>query len=168
MPTLRATRDGLQNRLPGLIIAYNAETENTIDLDLPDPARYFIPAEDPLGGGGGFPVVELFIGRGSIGVRDVHNQKADVDDRLTVCLWQERDRGELAELYEVIAGYGRVLLEALLQDGAFGVDVEVANDEDSVTYDYSIVPDDPENRDFQKWRTAVVISFRLEDVTDIP
>lgn len=171
MPTLRQAEQSLKDRLPGLITAYNAEGTTTVPLAVPDPARYFIPAEDPLGGGGGFPVVELFIGRGGLGPFSVHRDKADMDDRAVVCLWHERDRGELGELYEAITGYGRCLLEALIQDAAFGTDVEIANDDNAVTYDYSIVPEPPvdeTNRDFQKWRTAVVCTFQLEDVTDIP
>lgn len=172
MPVLRAAETTLQNLLPGLIAAYNAEPATTVQLDVPDAARYFIPAEDPLGGGGGFPVIELFIGSGGLGPFDINVSKADVNDRAVVCLWHERDRGELGELYETITGYGRVLLEALLQDDAFGVDVEIANETDAVTYDYSIIPESFTNENdrdsFQKWRTPVVCTFKLEDVTDVP
>lgn len=171
MPSLRAAQTTLQNLLPGLIIAYNAEPATTQQIVAPAAGRYFIPAEDPLGGGGGFPVVELFIGTGSLGPFDIDRGKGDMDDRCTVIIWNESDRGELAELYESTTGYGRCVLEVLLQDNAFGTDVEIANDPGAVTYDYSIVPGDqsnPDQRDFQKWRTAAVLTFRLEDVTDIP
>jgi hypothetical protein len=168
MPTLRAAQTSLQNGLPGVIAAYNAEAANLFPLDVPANARYFIPAEDPLGGAGGFPVVELYINHGSLGPFSVHRDKADVDDRATVCVWHERDRGELVELYEMIAGYGRCVVEVLCQDSAFGADVEIADGPGAVTYDYSIVPDNPEVRDFQKWRTCVVVMVKLEDVTDVP
>lgn len=167
-PTLRAARDTLQNGLPGVIEAFNNDPSTTVTLDVPGDDRYFLGGEDPLGGGGGFPSVEIYLPTGSLGPFDLTREHANVDDRVVVVVWAESDRGEIDELYEAVTGYGRCALELLVRDNAFGADVEIANEQGAITYGYAMVPDDPESRDFKKWRAPATLTFKLEDSTDVP
>jgi hypothetical protein len=69
------------------------------------------------------------------------------------------------EVYETALGYGRCILEVLLQTGAFG-SAEIASQPGAVSYQYMTIPTAPaEDRSFDQFRTAGVFAFALEDVT---
>lgn len=166
LPAVQAAITTLKSQLPGHVAAYNAEA-HPIALTAPDDARYYTVGTDTLIEGG-FPAVEVYTNRGSLGPFAVNRVAADMDELLQVYLWLERDRGEIAELYEEAAGLTRCVLEVLVQHGAFGPGAEIADEPGAVTYEYTIGPNNPESRDFDRWRTVVWLTFKLEDVTPIP
>jgi hypothetical protein len=156
--------------LPARVAAFNGEPGHGVQLVAPDADRYFRGGNDVLSDGS-FPAVEVHIASGSIGPFAVGRVEADVDDRVIVVIWAEGEKGEIPDLYEQIVGLGRCALELLIPAHAFGPGVEIANETGAVTYDYSIVPGDPvneESRDFDRWRTAAMLSFKVEDVTPLP
>ena len=72
----------------------------------------------------------------------------------------------MPEIYETVVGYGRCILEVLLQTDAFGAGVEIKNQPGGVSYQYLTIPTaSAEDRSFDQFRTAGVFSFALEDVT---
>jgi hypothetical protein len=174
-PTITAAIASLKNPttgLPAKITEFNAEGGHGVTLTAPVDVAYY-PGGNDLIGVDGFPAVEVYISTGEIGRSDagengfaVNRVEANVDDDPVVVLWMEGEKGEIPELYEQIVGLGMCALSVLLPTGAFGPGVEVT----SARYAYSIVPDDPtaENREFQKWRTACVLTFHTQDVTPIP
>jgi hypothetical protein len=172
-PTIEATIASLKSAttgLPARVTAFNAEGSHGVTLTAPEDDRYFPGGHDLLSDGS-FPAVEVHIATGGIGPFAVGNTDADVDDRVVVVVWAEGDKGEIPVLYETIVGLGRCALEVLLVEHAFGASVDISNQERAVTYDYSIVPGDPSDeaaRTFEKWRTACVLTFQVEDVTSIP
>lgn len=173
-PTITAAIASLKDPttgLPAKVAEFNAEGGHGVTLVVPPDAAYY-PGGNDLLGVDGFPAVEVYIATGELGRSDdnngfaVNRVEANVDDEPVVVLWAEGEKGEIPELYETIVGLGMCALSVLLVTGAFGPGVEVT----SARYAYSIVPDDPtaEAREFEKWRTACVLTFHTEDVTPIP
>jgi hypothetical protein len=166
-PLITTAIASMKNGMPSAVAAFNAEAGHGVQLVAPDDASYFAGASDALVAES-FPAVEVYVAQGSLGPFDIHRAHADIDDRVTVVIWAEGGNGEIPELYEQAVGLGRCTIEVLAQDSAFGPDVEIANQRGALTYSYSIVPADPNNRSIDRWRTAVVLQFMVEDVTPIP
>lgn len=161
-PIARAALATLQANLPAHIAAFNAESENTIDLV--EPVAYVFGADDPLGGAG-FPVVEAAAMEGRTGQWSVDRTEFDHDAVVNVVVWHEGDRGELSPTYEMSLGLARCVVECLAPTGAFGDGVEISQD-GGVYWRADVLPADPTDdaRSFLKWRVPVFVGFKLETV----
>lgn len=161
-PLIRTAIQTLQDGLPAQIAAFNAEGDNTVSLV--EPAEYVFGAADPLVIGTG-PVVEVAAVQGSTGRFDLDRGEFDHDPRVTVCIWHEGEAGDLSRTYEASLGLARCVLETLVVAGAFGDEVEVAN-EGGVEWRTDAIGVDPTDdaREFRRWRVPVLLVFRLESV----
>lgn len=161
-PLIRAALATLQASLPAQITAFNLEAANTVTLVA--PAEYVFGAADPLILAAG-PIIEVASVQGRTGASGIDRAEFDHDPRVTVCIWHEGDRGELSATYEMSLGLARCVIETLVADGAFGSEVEVAQD-GGIEWRTDAIPADPTDdaREFKKWRCPVLLVFRLETV----
>ena len=163
-PTIRQTITSLKAGMGARVAVFNAETENEVTLVAPVDDSYIFGGDDQLERHT-FPVIEVYISQGELGQADIERAEQNVDDRLVVTVWCEGTTGEVPEVYETAVGYGRCILEVLLQTGAFG-SAAIADQPGAVSYQYMTIPTAPaEDRSFDQFRTAGVFSFALEDVT---
>lgn len=164
-PTIRATIASLKAGVEDRIEIFNDEEVNEVELTVPADESYIFGGDDQLESYS-FPAIEVYQSQGEIGLADLGRGVYDLHDRLVVTVWCEGVSGEVPEVYEKILGYGRCILEVLLQPDAFGSGVEIANEDSAVQWSYVTIPIDPaEDRSFDKFRTAGVFSFALEDVS---
>jgi hypothetical protein len=168
-PLLRTVKAALIAGLPARITAYNADSANLLDITTPDAGSYYLGGSDLLEANG-FPAIEIYIGRGALGRRDVGNVEIDDDPVLVVVVWAEGVTGEIEDLYETVTGLGQCVLGVLLARGAFGTTADLKNQPNAVTYDYAIAPADPtaKDRPVEKWRTAGLLQFMLEATSPLP
>lgn len=175
-PIIRAALASLEADFAAHVAAFNAETENLVDLVVP------IASVAGYGSGGGyvfgaepelvnFPLVEAAIiagtmgpfSTGSAGVGD-----SDHTPRLQITLWQMGETGEVPALYEASLGYARCVIEILSEDGKLGPTAEVAGGRaDAISYqalEPIVANPEQENRQFRKWRVPIVVSFVVEAV----
>lgn len=180
-PIIRTALATLEDKLPDQIAAYNAESENLIDLVVPAASftgyvsggGYVFGADDPLGVNG-FPVIEAAITSGSGGPASVglggEGSEFDHLPTLNVVVWHEGDRGELPTTYEMSLGLARCVMECLLPNGALGGNVSPTIDAQSGRLAFNwrseAIPADPtdDNREFRKWRVPVFIQLGLEHI----
>ena len=164
-PTIRATIASLKAGMAARVAAFNAEPENEVALVEPADDSYIFGGDDQLERHTA-PIIEVYISSGELGEADIERAMQDVDDRLVVTVWAEGVSGEVPEIYETVVGYGRCILEVLLQTGAFGEGAEIKDQPGAVSYQYLTIPTaSAEDRSFDQFRTAGVFSFALEDVT---
>lgn len=164
-PTIRATIASLKAGMGARVIVFNAEPVNEVTLVEPADDSYIFGGDDQLERHTA-PIIEVYISSGEFGEANLGRGMQDVDDRLVVTVWAEGETGEVPEVYETIVGYGRCILEVLLQEHAFGDGVEIKNQPGGVSYQYLTIPTAPaEDRSFDQFRTAGVFSFTLEDIT---
>jgi hypothetical protein len=170
MPLLRAAKATLDAGLADQLAAFNAESENTVDLD--DPVKIIIGADDPLGVDG-FPVVELAATQGAGGGASVGLGEAgsefDSFPVLTVVVWNEGDQGELPPTYERSLGMARCVLECLLPAGALGGDASPVVDENgrlAMFWRTDAIPADPtdDGREFRKWRVPCLVQLTCQQI----
>lgn len=163
-PLIRAALQSLEANLPGQIAQFNAQPANMVELEV--PRAYVFAADDPLGTTGpGFPVVEVAAMEGRTGRWAVDRTEVDHDAVVNVTVWHEGDRGELSPAYEMSLGLARCVIEVLRVPGAFGPQVEVAN-ENGLFWRADALPADftSDQREFRKWQIPVFLQFRLEAV----
>ena len=164
-PTIRQTITSLKAGMGARVAVFNAETENEVTLVDPADDSYIFGADDQLERHP-FPIIEVVITAGDFGEADIYRGVYDLVERLNVTVWAEGKTGEVSEIYEMIAGYGRCILEVLLQPSAFGDGVEIAHAPAAVSYSYMTISTAPaEDRDFDQFRTAGTFSFVLHDET---
>lgn len=165
-PIIRAALTSLETEFAAHAAAFNAETENAVELGT--PARYVFGADDVMDA---FPIVEASILRGTLGPFSVGTAgvgDADSTPTLQVVVWLEGVTGEVPKLYEAGLGYARCVIEILTVDGALGDYAEVSGTrQDAIVYSVEgPLPASPESteREFQKWRIPVVVNFAVEAV----
>ncbi|RDI73303.1 hypothetical protein Gocc_2903 [Gaiella occulta] len=163
-PLLRAAIATLKAGLPARIAAFNAQTENTVALAAPDVSAYHFGGNDVLSAAG-FPQIEVAAPQGSFGAWTIGRTEVDHDPVVNVVVWQEALHGQIPPAYEAALGYVRCVIEALRSPGAFGGQVEIAQD-NGVFWRIDVLPDDmtSDGREFRKWRVPALITFRLETV----
>lgn len=161
-PVVRAAIASLQAGMPAQVAQFNAEAENTVDLEA--PATYHFGGQDLLSGYA-FPQIEVAVVDGQMGPWAVEHVDADHFPTCNVVCWLEGDQGEIPILYEQALGYGRCILECLAQPRAFGGNAQVS-ERQAVYWRVDTIPADPaaDGRTFQKWRTPFFARFPLDAV----
>jgi hypothetical protein len=146
--------------MPDRISVFNTEPENDVELTPIDGDAYFFggkPDSDPR-----YPCVEVAVT--ALPLQDFSIGQVDVDARpvAMVAVWMQGAPGDTPAIYETVLGYGRCILEVLLQPDAWGASVTV-QDERS---DYASF--DLELDEQPVYRALGLHTFTLEDVDRRP
>lgn len=161
-PILKAAIASLQAGLDDRIAVFNAEAGNPT-LVVPDAGSYAFGGRDDWSV---YPAVEVGAGHVQYGNLSLAQVDADVSLPVVVGVWLEGGTGEIEELYEQALGYGRVVTEVLIEPDAFGAGLVLdAERLDSIDWLFPTIPvgQPDEGRRFQKWKTAAIGTFQIDD-----
>jgi hypothetical protein len=162
-PLIRAAIASLQTGMPDRISVFNTEPENEVELVPIDGDAYFFggkPDSDPR-----YPCIEVAIT--AIPMRGFSVGQVDFDVRPVgmVAAWAQGPPGDTPAIYETVLGYGRCILEVLLQPDAWGASVTI-DPEEGARSDYASF--DLELDEQPVYRALGLHTFTLEDVDRRP
>lgn len=168
-PLIRSAIAQLQAAMPGQVALFNAEAANQVDIVA--PATYHFGGQDMLNAYA-FPQVEVAAVMGDTGQFGINRTEVDHDPRVNVAVWLNGDVGEIPALYEQTLGMVRCVIECLVPRGAFGPEVDIAQ-QGGVSWRVDVLPFDPtatspqDGRDFQRWLGSGLVQFRLETIEQL-
>lgn len=155
-----AATASLQAGMPAQVAAFNADPLNPTDIDVPQ--TYHFGGEFELANFA-WPQVEVAVGDGRLQNFPTGNVGADHFPSCGVAIWLEGETGEIKTLYQQVLGLRHCALQILTKTGAFGAGVQIDRVR-GVFWRADVVPADPQNRDFERWRTPLFLQFALETV----
>lgn len=163
-PEIRAAITQLQTYMPGQVEQLNDEGYAQIIA----PATFHFGGQDMLNAYE-FPQIEVAAVAGDTGNFGIARTEVDHDPKMNIAVWQIGDIGDIPTLYEQTLGMIRCVIECMVPPGAFGAEVEIAQ-EAGISWRADVIPHDPtattpdKGRDFQKWLGSGLIQFKLEKV----
>jgi hypothetical protein len=162
-PTIRAAIASLRAEMPERISIFNAEAENEVELEPIEGDCYFFggkPDSDPR-----YPCIEVAIT--AVPARDFSIGQVDFDvfPVAMVAAWAQGSPGDTPAIYETVLGYGRCVLEVLMQPDAWGEGVTIWNEE-GVRSDYASFNLEVDQQ--PTYRAISLQTFVLQDVERTP
>lgn len=162
-PEIRAAIATLKAGMAGHVALFNAEPANTVDIEA--PATYHFGIADDLAAHP-FPQVEVAAVEGRFGEWTVDRVHADHDPTVNVVVWLQGVTGQIAPIYEQLLGMARTVIELLAEPGAWGPEIELANENGIYWRVSETIPfeTDDATREVKKWLAPAFLQFKLEKI----
>lgn len=162
-PEIRAALATLEAGFPGQVAVFNAEAGHQVSLEAPRTYHFGI-ADDHAAHP--FPQVEVAAVEGRFGEWTVDRVHADHDPVVNVVIWLQGVTGLIAPIYEQLLGMARCTIELLADPGAWGPEIEIANENGVYWRVSETIPleMDEATREVKKWLAPAFLQFRLEKI----